>query len=233
MPHNLHCCKHRPIPNWLFNNDYAHVKAPFDGVVTARQISVGAFVGGTATPTLLATTVQLDPIYVNFSISEQDVLRLRAEMTRRGLTREDLKRVPVEVGLQTEAGYPHAGTFDYASPIVNSQTGTLAVRAIFQNTDRVLLPGYFVRVRIPVEEGESFLVPDVALGSDQAGRYLLVVNAADVVERRDIKVGPLFEDMRVIDAGLAAQDQVVIAGVLRALPGQKVDPQIRPAAAAR
>ena len=215
------------------NSDYAHVKAPFDGVVTARQVSTGEFVGGTAAPTLLATIVQIDPIHVNFSISEQDVLRLRAEMVRHGLTRDDLKKVPVEVGLQSESGYPHAGTFDYASPTVNAQTGTLAARGIFQNADRVLLPGYFVRVRIPVEQqSDALLVPDTALGSDQGGRYILSVNKDNVVERRDVKVGPLTDDLRVIDSGLAAEDRVVIAGVLRAVPGQRVDPQVQPAVAA-
>jgi RND family efflux transporter MFP subunit len=215
------------------NNDYAHVKAPFDGLVAARQVSVGEFVGGTATPTVLATIVQADPIYVNFNVSEQDVLRLRAEMARRGMTRDDLKKVPVEVGLQTETGYPHAGTFDYAAPTVNSSTGTLAARAVFANLERVLLPGYFVRVRIPVERQPSaLLVPDVALGSDQGGRYVLVINKDDVVEQRKVGIGPLVDELRVIDTGLKADDRVVVAGVLRAVPGQKVDPQAAPPQAA-
>jgi RND family efflux transporter MFP subunit len=208
------------------NSDYAHVKAPFDGIVTARQVSVGEFVGGAATPTVLANIVQADPIYVNFNVSEQDVLRLRAEMARRGLTRDDLMKVPVEVGLQTETGYPHAGTFDYAAPTVNSSTGTLAARAVLQNSDRVLLPGYFVRVRIPVEQQPSaLLVPDVALGSDQGGRYVLVVDKDKVVQQRKVSIGPLVDGLRVIDTGLNPDDGVVVAGVLRAIPGQKVDPQ--------
>jgi RND family efflux transporter MFP subunit len=214
------------------NNDYAHVKAPFDGIVSARQVSVGEFVGGTATPTVLASIVQADPIYVSFNISEQDVLRLRAEMARRGLTRDDLMKVPVEVGLQTDTGYPHAGTFDYAAPTVNSSTGTLAARAVLANPDRMLLPGYFVRVRIPVEQQASALmVPDAALGSDQGGRYVLVVGKDNVVEQRKVTIGPLVEGLRVIDSGLTAPDRVVVAGVLRAIPGQKVDPQAGAAAA--
>ena len=208
------------------NNDYAHVKAPFDGMVTARLVSVGEFVGGTATPTVLATIVQADLIYVNFNVSEQDVLRLRAEMARRGLTRDDLMKVPVEVGLQTETGYPHAGTFNYAAPTVNTSTGTLAARAVLQNPERVLLPGYFVRVRIPVERQPSaLLVPDVALGSDQSGRYVLVVDKDNVVAQRKVTIGPLVDELRVIDSGLSPVDRVVVAGVLRAIPGQKVDPQ--------
>jgi RND family efflux transporter MFP subunit len=215
------------------NNDYAHVKAPFDGIVSARQVSVGEFVGGTATPTMLASIVQADPIYVSFNISEQDVLRLRAEMARRGLTRDDLMKVPVEVGLQTDTGYPHAGTFDYAAPTVNSSTGTLAARAVLANSDRMMLPGYFVRVRIPVErQASALLVPDAALGSDQGGRYVLVVNKDNVVEQRKVTIGPLAEGLRVIDTGLTAGDRVVVTGVLRAIPGQKVDPQAGAAGAA-
>jgi RND family efflux transporter MFP subunit len=215
------------------NFEYAHVKAPFDGIVTARQVSVGGFVGGNATPTVLATIVQTDPIYVSFNISEQDVLRLRAVMVRRGLTRDDLRKVPVEVGLQTETGYPHAGTFDYAAPTVNASTGTLAARGVFANSERVLLPGYFVRVRIPVEEQPSaLLVPDTALGSDQGGRYVLVVDKDDVVEQRKVAIGPLVGALRVVDTGLSPADRVVVAGVMRAIPGQKVDPQAGAAGAA-
>jgi RND family efflux transporter MFP subunit len=128
------------------NLGYTEVKAPFDGIVTARQVSIGELVG-VSSNTQLATIVQTDPIYVNFNISEQDVLRVRAEIRRHGLTPADLKKVPVEVGLQSEEGFPHKGTLDYASPTVSQSTGTLAVRAILQNPNRVLLPGYFVRVR--------------------------------------------------------------------------------------
>ncbi len=213
------------------NYDYAHVTAPFDGVVMARQVSAGQYVGGGGASTVLATIVQIDPIYATYNISERDVLRLREVMAKRGMSRDDLKQVPVEVGLQSENGYPHAGHFNYAAPVINSSTGTLAARAIFENADRALLPGYFVRVRIPVEDqADALLVPDAALGSDQGGRYLLVVNKDNVVEHRNVTIGPLIDGMRVIDDGLKADDSVVVAGVLRAIPGQKVDPQVRAAA---
>jgi len=215
------------------NYDYTQVTAPFDGIVTARQVSVGQYVGSTANPTVLASIVQSDPIYANFNISEQDVLRIRAEIARKGLTPDDLRKVPVEIGLQTENGYPHQGTLDYYSPTVNPSTGTLATRAIFQNADHVLLPGYFVRVRIPLGEAQNaLLVPDTALGSDQGGRYLLVVNKNNVVEQRKVEIGPLVDGMRVIASGLAADDRVVLSGLLRAIPGQTVDPQVQAAAAA-
>ena len=214
------------------NYGYTTVKAPFDGVVSARLVSVGAMVGAT-TPTQLATIVQLDPIYVNFNIAERDVLQVRAEIRRLGLTPEDLKKVPVEVGLQTDDGYPQKGTLDYAAPTVDASTGTLLVRGIFQNPKRVLLPGYFVRVRVPVgEHKNALLVPDTALGADQGGRYLLVVNKENVVEQRKVEVGPLEGDMRVIDKGITADDRVIVDGIMRAIPGQKVTPQVKTPAAA-
>lgn len=213
------------------NLGYAKVTAPFDGIVTAHLVSVGELVG--TSPTALATIVQLDPIYVNFNISEQDVLRVRAEMRRQGLTPADLKKVPAEVGLQSETGYPHKGLLDYAAPTLNTATGTLPVRAILPNADRALLPGFFVRVRVPVQQqADALLVPDVALGSDQGGRYVLVVNGENVVEQRKVAVGQSVGDLRVIDDGLKPDDRVVVAGIIRAIPGEKVDPQLQTAAAA-
>jgi RND family efflux transporter MFP subunit len=208
------------------NYDYTQVTAPFDGIVTARQVSIGQFVGGTATPTVLASIVQYEPIYVNFNISEQDVLRIRAEAARRGMTPQDLKQVPVEVGLQTETGYPHRGTLDYASPTISPSTGTLAVRAILANAARVLLPGYFVRVRVPLgQDQNALLVPELALGSDQGGRYVLIANKNNVVEQREVEIGPRVDTMRVIESGLAAGDRVIVGGILRAIPGETIDPQ--------
>src|ERR1700761_8731770 len=209
------------------NYGYTNVAAPFDGIVSNHLVSVGELVG-VASPTQLATIVALNPIYVNFNVNEQDVLRVREEARRRGLTFDDLRQLPVEIGLQTESGYPHKGTLDYIAPQVNQSTGTPAVRVILNNPDRALLPGYFARVRVPFEQGvKAMLVPDVALGSDQAGRYVLVVNAENVVEQRKVTVGPVEGDLRVIESGLKADDKVVVAGLLRAIPGQKVDPQLK------
>lgn len=216
------------------NYDYTQVAAPFDGTVTARQVSVGQYVGGTATPTVLATIVQHNPIYANFNVSERDVLDVRANLAAKGLRVEDLKNIPVEVGLQSETDYPHRGLLDYVAPTVNQSTGTLAGRALLQNPNLLLLPGYFVRVRIPQgQAAPAILVPDVALGSDQGGRYVLVVNKEDVVEQRKVEIGPLVGTMRVVEKGLVPEDRVVVSGLLRAVPGQKVDPQIQSASAAR
>src|SRR6195952_4516012 len=209
------------------NYGYTNVTAPFDGIVSVHLVSVGELVG-VASPTQLATIVALDPIYVSFNVNEQDVLRIREDARRRGMTVNEIRQLPIEIGLQTEAGYPHKGKLDYVSPSINQSTGTLAVRGILPNPDRVLLPGFFVRIRVPYDEQKSaLLVPDAALGSDQAGRYVLVVNADNVVEQRKVQTGPLEGDLRVIESGLKGDDRIVVAGLLRAIPGQKVDPQLQ------
>ena len=114
------------------NLDYTRVVAPFDGVVTARQVSIGELVGGGGTQ-VLATIVQLDPIYVNFKASERDVLHVRDMLYKRDQRAADLLGTEVEVGLQTDPGYPHKGKLDYIAPTVNQGTGTLAARAELPN----------------------------------------------------------------------------------------------------
>jgi RND family efflux transporter MFP subunit len=213
------------------NLGYTEVKAPFDGIVTARLVSLGELVGGNG-PTQLATIVQTAPIYVNFNINEQEVLNIRADMRRLGISNEDLKQYPIEVGLQTDEGYPYRGTLNYVAPAIDRATGTLAVRALLPNREQVLVPGNFVRVRVgAADEHDSLLVPDAALGTDQGGRYLLVLDKNNTVEQRKVAIGPRVGDLRVIENGLKPDDRVVIAGILRAIPGQKVDPQLEKVAA--
>jgi RND family efflux transporter MFP subunit len=214
------------------NLGYTDVTAPFDGVVTARQVSIGGLVGASS-PTVLATIVQLDPIWVNFNASERDVLEVRANLAKTGRTTADLIGFPVEVALQTDTDYPYQGKLDYVAPDVDPSTGTLAVRGTLSNADRALLPGYFVRIRIPSKPSPALLVPDIALGSDQGGRYVLVVNKDNVVEQRKVEAGQLVGDLRVIDSGLTKDDRVVIGGIMRAIPGQKVDPELSTPAAAK
>jgi RND family efflux transporter MFP subunit len=211
------------------NLDYTKVVAPFDGIVTARQVSIGELVGAGGTQ-VLATIVQLDPIYINFTASERDVLHVRDMLVKRGEKASDLLGTEVEVGLQTDAGYPYKGKLDYIAPTVNQGTGTLAARAVLANEKRLMLPGFFVRVRVPLEETPAMLVPSVALGSDQAGRYVLTVNGENTVEQRKVETGPVVGENTVIESGLKADDRVITAGLLRAVPGQKVDPQTQTAA---
>ena len=213
------------------NLDYTDVKAPFDGIVTARQVSMGQLVNpGTST---LATVVQLNPIHVNFNVSETDVQNIRAKILARGTTMEELKKIPVEVGLQTEDGYPHKGTLDYVNPSLDPSTGTLQARAVLDNAERALLPGYFVRVRVPLaEQPDMLLVPDRAIGADQSGRYVLVAGKDDVVEQRTVEIGQLVGELRVITKGITADDRVVVSGIMTAVPGNKIEPQLKTLTAA-
>lgn len=212
------------------NYGYTRVVAPFDGVVSEHLQSVGQLVGTTATK--LATIVQQDPIYVDFTVSEQDVLRIRAEMRRRGGARPvDIDKVPLEIGLQGEKGYPHAGKLDYIAPTIDQGTGTLRGRGVLSNADHIMLPGYFARVRVPIERGvEALLVPNTAIGTDQSGRYVLVVGPDNTVEQRPIEAGTSYGDQRVVLSGLSAGERVIVSGIQRAVPGSKVDVQTQTAA---
>ena len=208
------------------NLGYTQVTAPFDGMVTAHQVSVGSLVGANA-PTTLASIVQIDPIYVSFPVSEQDVLRIRASLRQAGMDEKQIAKVPVEVGLMTEDGYPHQGTLDYAAPNVDTSTGTLMVRGVLANADHMLLPGFFVRVRVPLraQQAEALLVPETVLGTDQSGRYLLLVDKDDVVQQRTVTTGARVGTLRVIASGLQPDDRVVVSGLQRAVPGEKVAPK--------
>src|SRR6185295_13517637 len=143
-------------------------------------------------------------------------------------TLADLHKVPVDVGLSDENGFPHQGTIQYVAPALDPQTGTLLVRGIMANPDRTLLPGFFVRMRLPMGKVDqnALLVPDRALQEDQGGRYLLVVNKDDVVEQRYVKLGELVGALRVVTSGLKPDDRVVVADLWRASPGTKVTPQL-------
>jgi multidrug efflux system membrane fusion protein len=207
------------------NLDYTEIKAPFDGVVSARLVDPGSVVGQGG-PTKLATIVQAAPIHVTFNVNEQRVMLARQHLRGKGLTLKDLGPIPVEVGLQTETGFPHVGTIDYIAPMMDSGTGTLQARAVLDNTNTLLLPGLFVRVRVPTQRGvQAILVPDAALGTNQSGRYLLLVDDKDIVVQRRVETGDQTDDgLRIITSGLKRDDRVIVSGLQRAVPGNPVKP---------
>ncbi len=203
---------------------YTHIYAPISGRIDRNFVDVGNLVGA-GEPTLLASIVRQDPIYAYFDVSERDALEYR-ERARKGetVTTDGRVRVPVHMALVNEAGFPHAGEIDYMSNKLNPSTGTFEVRAVFPNPDEVLLPGLFVRVRVPFTRGPQVLVPDEAVGADQGGHYLLLVDARNTVERRQIETGALEQGMRIILKGVSVDDMVIVNGLQRARPGVVVRP---------
>lgn len=210
------------------NLAYTTVTAPFDGIVTKHLVSVGELVGN-GVATKLATIVQLDPIYVEFNVSEQDVLTIRQNLKGRRMTVEELSKIPLSIGLMNEEGFPHSGFMNYVSPEIDPNTGTILVRGLFQNPTHALLPGFFARVRMPMglEAANAMLVPNRVIAEDQAGRYVLVVNKDNVVEQRRITQGMLLPGgLRAITKGLNPDDRVVLTTSGRAVPGGKVVPKM-------
>lgn len=204
---------------------YTRVTAPFDGLVSAHQANLGALVGGSG-PTPLATIVQLDPIWVNFSIPEQDVDAVRGEMAAGAGG-----SLPVSVALQGEAGFPHVGRLDYVSPVVDQQTGTLQLRGRFLNEGHRLLPGNFVQVRVRTGvRSKALLVPEAALGDTQGSRTLMVVDREGRVEQRTVVVGTSQTGWTEIRAGLHPNDRVIVDGLQSLREGETVEPHLVSAA---
>ncbi|MDM9624962.1 efflux RND transporter periplasmic adaptor subunit [Rhizobium sp. S152] len=207
------------------NLGYTNITAPFDGFVTEHQADVGALVGS-GSPTTLATIVRLDPIHVSFSVSDTDMLRIRKQARARGLTSKDVETIAVDAATKADDGFPHQGKLDYISPQTDAETGTLSVRAVFENRDRDLVPNLFLRLRIPlgVVNG-ALLVPPSAIGTDQQGRFVLVVNESDVVERRSVNPLDRSGDLQQIQGSLAAKDWVITNAASGVRPGDKVAKQ--------
>lgn len=204
------------------NLGYTRVTAPFTGRIGARQVDPGNLVGSSG-PTVLATLDQLRPIYVNFNLNERDALALRRMMEEQGVrVKSNVGKARVEVGLQSEQGYPHAGVLDFTDHAMSTSTGTLALRALLPNDDTALFPGLFARVRIPLGGPRPMLVvPGASVGSDQQGDYVLVAGPDDVVARRGVVRGPAADGGVAIRSGLEPADRVVVNGMLNARPGEK------------
>jgi RND family efflux transporter MFP subunit len=206
------------------NLDYTRVTSPFDGRIDRRLRDPGNLVGS-GESTVLANVNQIAPIYIYFTINERDLLRLMGG-TRLSPEEASKKKWPMSFGLANEKGYPHEARLDFAAISVTSTTGTLLLRGISPNKEGKVLPGLFARVRVPVGEKKAALVvPVPALGFDQQGPYVLVVNEKNLVERRSVTLGTEVNGFRVIDAGLKGNEWVVVEGVIKAIPGRRVTPE--------
>jgi RND family efflux transporter MFP subunit len=212
--------------------NYTQVIAPIGGRVGRNRVDIGNLVGA-GEPTVLTEISDVDPMYVYFNINERDLLRLlsayRVRVKEKGLdpaVDSDRKAdIKLFMGLTNEEGYPHSGIADFSESGLDSNTGTLQLRGVFVNSESppILISGLFARVRMPIAKRSDMpLVSERAIGSDQSGRFVLVVNADNVIEKRNIRQGQLTDGMRVIEEGLEPGEWVVVNGLQRARPGGKV-----------
>ena len=208
------------------NLSYTQVKAPFDGRMGRHLADIGSLVGAMGQQTSLAEINQIDPLYVYFTIDERDLLRFMERKTAWPANALTQKTVPMVFGLLTEERYPHQGYLDFASISVAPNTGTLQVRGVFHNPDLAVLAGVFVRVRVSaLQKSDALLVPGDAVGFDQQGEFVLIVNAKNIVERRAVKSGMQLGGRIVISEGLGAEDRVIVEGIQQAIPGRQVSPE--------
>jgi RND family efflux transporter MFP subunit len=210
----------------LLDLSYCTIRAPIDGRVSRKKVDIGNLVGA-GEFTLLTTIRKQDPIYAYFSINERDLLAVMKRAREEGVTAENPDKIPLELGLANETGFPHKGHLDFVDSTLDPGTGTMLLRGLFPNPGppHFLYPGLFVRVRLPINERKNaLLISERALGLDQGGRYLLVVDSENKVEQRYVEIGALRDGMRVINDGLMPEDRVVVKGIQRAIPGGKVTP---------
>jgi RND family efflux transporter MFP subunit len=215
------------------NLQYTTISAPFDGLLGSHLIDVGNMVGqNAAMPTAIVVIQQIDPIYVNFSINTRDALRIRRIMASEGVAmKSGVNTATVLAKLEDETGFPHQGKLDFSNNSVETSTGTIQLRGVFPNPDKVMFPGLFAEVRIPLGPPKPGLVlPDAAVLSDQEGDYVFILNAQDVVERRGIVKGPMEGSERSVKEGLTATDRVIVNGIPNIRIGQKVQVMGKPAA---
>jgi len=196
------------------NLSYCTIRAPISGRIGRRLVDVGNLVGADE-ETLLATIVQMDPIYVYFSPGERQIPQISSK-NRQG---------KLKVRLTHE--YPHPGKVDFIDNRVDPDTATITMRAVVPNPDKILIPGQYVNVRLLLgEKPDALLVPQRAVGTDQRGSYVFVLGPENKVEQRYVETGPLYPgNLLLIDKGLKAEEQVVVEGLQRLRPGIEVEPE--------
>jgi RND family efflux transporter MFP subunit len=205
------------------NLEWTEVRAPISGRISDKRVDPGNLIsGGQNGATLLTVIVSLDPIHFVFDGSEADFLRYKrlAATGRQPSFREVESLVAVKLADETE--YKHTGRLDFVDNVLNPKTGTIRGRASFANSDGLLTPGYFGRLRLFVGQQNALLVPDSAVASDQSRKIVFTVADDGTVGTKLVEVGPITEGLRVIRSGLAPTDRIVIDGIQRARPGAKV-----------
>jgi multidrug efflux system membrane fusion protein len=208
------------------NLEWTEVRAPIDGRISDRRVDAGNLItGGQTGSTLLTSIVSIDPIHFIFDGSEADFLRYsRLAAAGARPSSRDVQN-PVAVRLADEPDYKHFGRMDFVDNVVSTRTGSIRGRAIFDNKDGLLTPGFFGRLRLFGGDNEALLLPDAAIASDQANKIVFTVADDGTVATKRVELGPIVDGLRVIRTGLAPTDRVVIEGLARARPGQKVKPE--------
>ncbi|MEZ5875422.1 MAG: efflux RND transporter periplasmic adaptor subunit [Hyphomicrobiales bacterium] len=210
------------------NLDYTHVLAPVSGRVGRHEVSIGNLVmGGAGGSTLLTTIVSLDPIWLMFNVSEGDGMTYKRLIQKGEVESARSNRVQVEGQLMDETDWPLKGTIDFVDNQYDRSSGTIRVRAAFPNPDLFITPGQFGRVRVPMsQEKPTILVPDAAVVTDQSVKLLFTVSEDGTVVPKPVELGSVTDDgLRIIRSGITADDEIIINGLLRARPGQKVTPE--------
>lgn len=206
------------------NLGYTQVRAPVGGRVGKLEVTAGNLVAAGPTAPVLTTIVSVSPIYASFDADESVVARALRELPSRG-SRQALDRIPVQIA--TDADATLSGHLQLIDNQVNAKSGTVRVRAVFDNRDGRLMPGQFVRVRLGHAKPESaVLVSESAVGTDQDKRYVLVVGAGNKVAYRMVTLGPTVDGMRIVNAGLQPGERIVVNGLQRVRPGAIVAPQV-------
>ena len=205
--------------------EFTEVKAPVSGKISQRFISIGNYIsGGSGDGTLLTRIVSMDPIYYSFEASEEQLLGyLRSERLGEGKLKLTDPR-PIYVKLLDENTFVHQGELNFIDNAVDRSTGTLLGRATFENNDGLLLPGMFGRARFSVEGKQSrLLIPDEIIGSDQANKFVFVVDDSSKVKRKMVETGDLKNQLRIVESGLNKNEKVVINGMAKIRAGIKVN----------
>lgn len=201
---------------------YCRIASPTTGRIGRIHYDIGNLVGD-GEASLLTTVVKYDPIHFYTTLSADDFLNFRRLTSDTSRRHSSESQIPVELALASDSEYRHRGHIDYYDPIVDKGTGTIEIRGIFPNPKGEILPGMFARIRIPIaKRSGALLVPEQALGIDQAGQYVLVVGDDDKVDYRQVQIGRIDRGMRVVQGKVGPQDRVIIEGLLRARPGMKV-----------
>ncbi|MUO78716.1 efflux RND transporter periplasmic adaptor subunit [Agrobacterium vitis] len=206
--------------------DYTQVRAPVSGRVGKLEVTAGNLVASGSSSSVLTTLVSVDPIYASFNVSEQLVAKALSQLPQTGAALADIDRIPVEIGTLADDGTPIKGKLQLINNQVDAASGTIGVRAVFDNPGGRLIPGQFVRVRMgqPVPENK-ILVSERAIGTDQDKKFVFVVDGDNKVNYRQIQLGAVAEGQRVVESGLAPGDTIVVNGLQRIKPGAIVAPQ--------